>query len=162
MQDTDGVLRVDAGARQLIGTAARARYVAERPELVHDAVVQHCGLHLLTRRSDVLQLRLEFLGLGPVLPDDVIGLARVGGQVVEFGMRSADVLPAVGANGPQFRPVHIHLWVEGLRVGDVRRDRFSGEDRRQTHALNVTGGAPAHYFEQCRKEVDGADLLFHT
>ena len=104
MQNLDSILRVLAGARQFVGTAARACQVAERLELVHHALVQHRGLHFLgpltARRNEFLQVRFEVLRLGAMLLDDVAGLTGVGGQVVELGTRRPDVLPTIRADRP--------------------------------------------------------------
>ena len=47
---------------------------------------------------------------------EVAELVRVRDQVVELGTRRPDVLPLIRSNRPQFRPVHVHLRVERLRV----------------------------------------------
>ena len=133
LQDIDGVLRVGAGACQLVGTAAGARQVAERFELVHDALVHHRGFDLLVTASagetHVLQLRFEFLDLGTMLLDDVVWSRR--------GRRSDRRVRAAGARmyfqrsvrmALQFSPIHVHLRVERLGVGDVRRRRLSAEN----------------------------------
>ena len=88
--------------------------------------------------------------------------AGVGGQVVEFGARRADVLPPVGADGPQLRPVHVHLRVQRLGVRDVRRNGLPVEERHQADALHIPWRAAAHDFEQRGKKIDCAGLLFHT
>ena len=79
-QDVDGVLRIGAGSRQLVRTAAGARQVAERFELIHHALVQHRRFHLLaalpTGGDELLELRFEVLHLRAMLLDDVAGLAR--------------------------------------------------------------------------------------
>ena len=94
-------------------------------------------------------------------PDEVVGFAGIGDEVVGLGrlreVIDGDHLPAVGADGPLPEPVaDARLGDDGASVGDAARHRGHERTplprRRDRHAREVQEG---------RREVDAADLPLH-